>query len=86
MNFRINLIQIKMNENKTNNIAWGIREENNKRYTIIDCVSGEVIDDAQGYGYKSSKSAYNFGYNKFHTEPSCHIGYTQIVVESNGLF
>lgn len=76
----------KKNENQTNDIVWGIRRENNRKYTIIECVSGEVIDDAQGYGYNSSESAYNFGHNKFHTEPSCHIGYTHIVAESNELF
>lgn len=29
-----------------------------KRYIIIDKNTGEVLDDAQGYGYKSKRNAY----------------------------
>ena len=33
------------------------------RFVIIDVNTGEIIDDAQGYGYKSKKRAYrSFGY------------------------
>ena len=28
------------------------------RYIIVDAVTDEVLDDAQGYGYKSIKKAY----------------------------
>lgn len=30
-----------------------------KRYIIFDIKTGEVLDDAQGYGYKSIKNAYS---------------------------
>lgn len=29
-----------------------------KRYIIIDTLTGEVLDNAQGYGYKSERKAY----------------------------
>lgn len=33
------------------------------RYVIVDAATGEVLDDAQGYGYKSAQRAYaGFGY------------------------
>lgn len=33
-------------------------ETREKRYVIIDTESGEIVDDAQGYGYKSAQKAY----------------------------
>jgi len=33
-------------------------DEFDKRYIIVDRKSGEVLDDAQGYGYKTIKKAY----------------------------
>lgn len=35
-----------------------LSKSNDKRYVIIDKGTGKVIDDAQGYGYKSVKKAY----------------------------
>ncbi len=36
-----------------------------KRYIVIDIKTGKVLDDAQGYGYKSIKKAYSaYGYKK----------------------
>ena len=29
-----------------------------KRYVVVDQESGEILDDAQGYGYKSKPNAY----------------------------
>jgi len=29
-----------------------------KRYIVVDKETGEVLDDAQGYGYKSQQNAY----------------------------
>ena len=34
---------------------FGVRQE--KRYIIIDSETGKIFDDAQGYGYKSKRSA-----------------------------
>lgn len=35
----------------------------NPRYIIVDKETGEVLDDAQGYGYKSKRNAYAcYGY------------------------
>jgi hypothetical protein len=35
------------------------------RYIIIDDTNGNIIDDAQGYGFKSKKAAYKCYYYKF---------------------
>ena len=32
--------------------------EYDKRYVVVDKNSGEILDDAQGYGYKSIQKAY----------------------------
>lgn len=35
----------------------------NQRYVIVDSETGEIIDDAQGYGYKTKRNAYAaYGY------------------------
>ncbi len=33
-------------------------ETREKRYVIINTESGEIVDDAQGYGYKTAQKAY----------------------------
>ena len=33
-------------------------DENEARYVIKDMESGEIVDDAQGYGYKSARKEY----------------------------
>lgn len=35
------------------------------RFVIVDTETGEVIDDAQGYGYKDKTKAYKAGWYKF---------------------
>ena len=35
------------------------------RYVLINEETGEIIDDAQGYGYKSKENAYAAGHYKF---------------------
>ena len=35
-----------------------LSKDYDKRYVIIDKESAEILDDAQGYGYKSKKNAY----------------------------
>lgn len=35
-----------------------LSEPNNPRYVIVDIETNEVLDDAQGYGYKSAQNAY----------------------------
>ena len=33
------------------------------RYFIVSCETGEILDDAQGYGYKTAQNAYkSYGY------------------------
>lgn len=40
-----------------------LSEPNNPRYVIVDINTNEVLDDAQGWGYKSVKNAYAaYGY------------------------
>ena len=46
-------------------VVRGGSEDNDfsPRYIIIDKETGEVLDDAQGYGYKTKRNAYAcFGY------------------------
>ena len=39
-------------------------ETREKRCVIIDTESGEIVDDAQGYGYKTAQKAYaGWSYN-----------------------
>ena len=42
-----------------------INKEFEERYIIINNETGEIIDDAQGYGYKTSKKAYAAYYYKY---------------------
>lgn len=35
------------------------------RYIIIEAEGGVVLDDAQGYGYRSARNAYRAGWYKF---------------------
>ena len=35
-----------------------LSKEGEKRYIIIDKETGEVLDDAQGYGFRSRRKAY----------------------------
>ena len=35
-----------------------LSSEYDKRYVVVDKDSGEILDDAQGYGYKSIQKAY----------------------------
>ena len=40
-----------------------LSEPNNPRYVIVDAETSEILDDAQGYGYKSAQNAYaGYGY------------------------
>lgn len=41
----------------------------NERYIVINPETGEVLDDAQGYGYKSRQKAHaGFGYKATHSK------------------
>lgn len=35
-----------------------LSKQYNKRYVIVDEDTGEILDDAQGYGYRSAPNAY----------------------------
>ena len=35
-----------------------VSEKGGIRYAVVDIESGEIVDDAQGYGYKSAQKAY----------------------------
>jgi hypothetical protein len=37
--------------------AW-LSSNFDKRYVVVEEVSGEIVDDAQGYGYKSAQDAH----------------------------
>jgi hypothetical protein len=36
----------------------GVSSNFDKRYVVVDEATGEVVDDAQGYGYKSAQNAH----------------------------
>jgi L-ascorbate metabolism protein UlaG (beta-lactamase superfamily) len=70
-----------MTDFMTSSRAWEIKTGMNRRYVIVDHTSGEVLHDADGYGFRSYDSAYNYGYNQYHTNP---VGYKETV--TNQLF
>ena len=49
---------------ETKNIkAVEIDKNHEKRFVIIDANTGELLDDAQGYGFKTAQKAYaSYGY------------------------
>ena len=49
---------------ETKNIkAVEIDKNHEKRFAIIDADTGELLDDAQGYGFKTAQKAYaSYGY------------------------
>ena len=49
---------------ETKNIkAVEIDKNHEKRFVIIDATTGELLDDAQGYGFKTAQKAYaSYGY------------------------
>ena len=48
--------------------AVSFRNGYETRYAIVDIETGEVLDDAQGYGYKTAQKAYA-GYGYKHRSP-----------------
>ena len=44
-----------------------------KRYVVVDADTGEVLDDAQGYGYKTVRKAYAAYYYK-HKGENFNVG------------
>lgn len=41
-----------------------------RRYVVVDAETGEVLDNAQGYGYKSIQNAYKaYSYKSKHKNP-----------------
>lgn len=54
------------------------KERGDIRYIIIDQDTGEILDDANGWGYKSARNAYRrFGY----TQSETHQAYEQSILE-----
>jgi hypothetical protein len=39
-------------------VSASLSSDYDKRYVVVDEASGEVLDDAQGYGYKSAQNAH----------------------------
>ena len=62
-----NLLITKILINKGSNgpDLWDIAPPPENRYIIIDKDTGEIIDDAQGYGYKTHESARKAMWYKF---------------------
>ena len=40
---------MKTENDKTLSSVWGIKKQANGRYVIIDTISGNIIENAQGY-------------------------------------
>ena len=40
-----------------------------KRYIVVDQETGEVLDDAQGYGFRTKRKAYAAYTYKIHNQP-----------------
>ena len=38
--------------------SYSTTKDYEKRYRIVSTETGEILDDAQGYGYKTAKKAY----------------------------
>ena len=56
-------------------------KNNEKRYICVDETSGEVIDDAQGYGYKSKQKAFIAYEYKYGDGKKRHIEYQNFWIE-----
>ena len=55
----------------------------NKRYIIIDKETGEILDNAQGYGYKSKQNAYKcYAYKLKHKNLKQHSRKTKQIVNN----
>lgn len=39
-------------------VSAGLSDRFEKRYVVVDEATGEIVDDAQGYGYKSAQNAH----------------------------
>ncbi|AOS94792.1 hypothetical protein AN480_27255 (plasmid) [Mycobacterium intracellulare subsp. chimaera] len=39
-------------------VSAALSSTNNKRYVVVDEATGEVLDDTQGYGYKTAHNAH----------------------------
>ena len=47
-------------------VSYELSTKYDKRYVVVDKVTKKVIDDAQGYGYKSrTKAYYAYMYKKY---------------------
>lgn len=57
--------------NKHSCNTWGIKRQGNGRYILIDSESGDILDDLQGFGFKTYNTAYSYGYNKYHSRGKC---------------
>lgn len=52
-------------ERKITAVRGGSMDTNYKpRYILVDEATGEIVDDAQGYGYKDARKAYSAFYYK----------------------
>lgn len=71
-----------MTKDLQDTIIWGVEpmSQNTERYVIYNMQTGLILDNAQGYGFTSSKSAYKYGRNKYKTNGMCMKN------ESNDLF
>lgn len=62
---------MKKREGKMLITNWGIKRTGKGRYVIIDTVTGNILDDIHGYGFKSYSKAYYYGYNKYRNQGKC---------------
>lgn len=75
-----------MEKNKIKCSTWGIKRDKKGRFIIIDVITGEVLEDAQGYGFSNYGCAYRYGYNKYHCKGMCLCDGQPNIDEFNKLF
>lgn len=67
MNNKIKAVEYNPHEDEP--FDWDNPPDLSTRYMIVDAETGEVLDDAQGYGYTSARAAYsswNYKLNYLH--------------------
>ena len=53
-------------------LNWGIKRRSDGRYILIDASCDSVLDNCQGKGFETYGKAYNYEYNKYHTNCKCN--------------
>lgn len=66
--------------------TWGIAKRKDGRFEIYDTLTNLTVDDSNGHGFKSYKSAYNYGFNMFGNSGRCTEDPNKDELRSQSLF